>query len=53
MEIAIKLIERVGVPTALLILLIWRLESKLEALTNAVGALPGHIASEIAKAIVR
>lgn len=51
MDIIIKLVERVGVPTALLILLIWRLEGKLDALTHAVSALPALVAIEFAKAI--
>jgi len=45
--------ERVGVPAALLILLIWRIEERLDALTHAVLALPALVAAEISKALLR
>lgn len=36
-------IERVGVPAAIALLMLWRLESRLELLTKAVIDLPGRL----------
>jgi hypothetical protein len=45
--------ERVGVPSALLLLMIWLMEKRLDDLTAAVLAIPAQLAAEISKALCK
>ena len=47
MELVLGFAERVGVPAAIAVLLIWRIEGRLQDLTRAILDLPASIAAAI------
>ena len=53
MERFLQFAERVGIPSAILLFVLWKIEARLDALTSAVAALPSQIALALADAGAR